>query len=139
MFKKILLAYDGSECAQHAADVAQELALKFAAEVLVLYAFHPIPRRWGDALADKAVEEENMEGKALIGGVIDRMREAGARVDGMVVEAVAHDAIIRQARMRQTDLIVIGSRGMGETTSYLMGTVSDKVVHRALCPVLVVR
>ncbi len=139
MFKNIVLAYDGSECARHAAEAAQELALKFQSHVVVLYAFHPIPRKWGDELAEKAVVEETMHGNILIGSIVERMKAAGVPVEGQVVEGMAHEAIPRVARMRDADLIVVGSRGLGETGSLLMGSVSDKVVHRATCPVLVVR
>ncbi len=139
MFKSILLAYDGSDCANHGAEIARELAGKFDSLVLVVYAFHPIPRHWGDDLAEKAVAEEMTRGQILLGGVLERLKQSGVRVESHIVEGMAHEAITKMARAHNVDLIIIGSLGMGERTSYLMGTVSDKVVHRATCPVLVVR
>ncbi len=139
MFKNILVAYDGSDCANQAAQTATEIATKFGAQVLVLYAFHPIPRHWGDSLREKAVNEEVVQGNLLVNNVVDRIRRSGVQVEGQVVEGMPHEAITKIARMRSIDLIIIGSNGMGETASYLLGSVSDKVVHRALCSVLVVR
>ncbi|MGB8647888.1 MAG: universal stress protein [Anaerolineae bacterium] len=139
MFKNILVAYDGSDCANQAAQTAGEIASKFGGEILILYAFHPIPRHWGDTLREKAVSEEITQGNLLVNNVVDRLRAAGVHVEGQVVEGMPHEAIAKMARRRNIDLIVIGSNGMGETASYLLGSVSDKVVHRAACSVLVVR
>ncbi len=49
------------------------------------------------------------------------------------------EAIVNLARLRNCDLIVMGSRGLGTFKELLLGSVSDKVVRRASCPVLVVR
>jgi nucleotide-binding universal stress UspA family protein len=43
MYKKILIAYDGSAHSQHALDCAQDLAQKYAAQLILVHAFHPIP------------------------------------------------------------------------------------------------
>jgi nucleotide-binding universal stress UspA family protein len=47
MFQNILLAYGGSEGAQHAAKYAEELANKSVSRVVVVYAFRPVPRTLG--------------------------------------------------------------------------------------------
>ncbi len=71
MFKKILLAYDGSECADQAAKYAAELAKQFEGKVTVLYAFHPIPRGWDAKLAHEAREADITQGKASISAVVE--------------------------------------------------------------------
>ncbi len=139
MFKNILLAYDGSECANHAADVAGELAKKFDSHIMALYAFRPIPKQWSAPLREQALEQEITQGKMLLGGVVERLEKAGVRVESRILEGLEHDVIVKTARAHDMDLIVIGSRGTDETTSFLLGSVTDRVVHRARCPVLVVR
>jgi nucleotide-binding universal stress UspA family protein len=138
MFSKILLAYDGSETAQKAADYAAAIAARFDATILLLYAYHPAPRQWSEALRARAREEEAGEANMLLGKCADRLRKQGVRVDCDIVEGLPHEAILRTARVRESDLIVIGSAGLGAATP-LLGSVSDRVVHRAHCPVLVVR
>ena len=139
MFRKILLAYDGSETAQKAADHAAALATAFDATILLLYAYHPVPRHWSEALRAKAIQEEASEANMLLGKEAERLRAQGARVECEMVEGLAHEVILRAARMRDCDLIVIGSTGLGSASTFLLGSVSDRVVHRAHCPVLVIR
>ena len=49
------------------------------------------------------------------------------------------DRIVSVAKDEKSDLIVMGSRGLGGWNSYLLGSVSDGVLHHAHCPVLIVR
>jgi nucleotide-binding universal stress UspA family protein len=139
MFENILLAYDGSDCAQHAADYVKELALRFGSQVDVVYTFGPIPRGWGDPVVQPAIEAETNQGTAIIRDALDRLKSAGVNAEGQVIEGLAADVIIHRMQHDQSDLIVIGSRGWGQTTSFLLGSVCDKVVHSASCPVLVVK
>ncbi len=49
-FRKILLAYDGSELVHHTLDCARDLAHQSNAQVILVHAFHPIPKEWGKPL-----------------------------------------------------------------------------------------
>jgi nucleotide-binding universal stress UspA family protein len=60
-------------------------------------------------------------------------------VKSVIVRGPAAFEIVRVAEEEAADLIVIGSRGWGGFRSLLLGSVSDAVLHRARCPVLVVR
>jgi nucleotide-binding universal stress UspA family protein len=58
--------------------------------------------------------------------------------DILTVEAAAADAIIDQADTGKHDLIVVGSRGRGDATSIVLGSVSHAVLHHSRVPVLIV-
>lgn len=139
MFKRILLAFDGSESAQHAAECAEQLACKFKSHIDVVYAFGPIQHGIDDSLHEALTKEKRNEGEAVIGNLLATLDCAGIRASGHVLEGLAAEVILEQALRCSNDLIVIGSRGLGQAGEFLLGSVSDQVVHDATCPVLVVK
>jgi len=143
MFSKILLATDGSDHALASAQVAATLAKKFSADLLVVTIFalptsvRPFPPIVGlDLDVDKAAIERGQE---------DILTRTGRVLDAQKVSytpwmEIGHPAatIIRVAEEEKCDLIVLGSRGLGGVMRFLLGSVSDAVVHHAHCPVLIV-
>jgi nucleotide-binding universal stress UspA family protein len=61
------------------------------------------------------------------------------QVEKILVEGHAVQEIVRTAKEGHFDLIVIGARGISKIREILLGSVSDAVIHHALCPVLVVK
>ncbi len=139
MFKNILLAYDGSESAQHAAAYAEELACKFKSHLDVVYAFTPIPHGMDDSLRKARIEAEINAGDALLGNILATFVCEGIIACGHVLEGLPGNIILEQAREYSNDLIVMGSRGLGRTERFLLESVRDRVMHDATCPVLVVK
>lgn len=139
MIHRILLAYDGSECANHAAAYAGELAVKFGADLLVVYAFHHVPRSWAASLVENALQAERRQGEALVGAIVEELHAKGIRAEGHVVEGPAAQAILQTARTFDIDTIVLGSRGLGQATASLMGSVSEQVARGSHCPVVIVK
>jgi nucleotide-binding universal stress UspA family protein len=139
MFKHILLAYNGSESARHAAKYAEQLACKFKCQIDVVYAFGPIQHGMDDSLRQAHIQEEINAGDALIGNLLATFECAGIITCGHVLEGLPADVILAQAHDDSNDLIVIGSQGLRQPEGYLLGSVSDRVVHDADCPVLVVK
>ncbi len=139
MFKNILLAYDGSECAQQAAECAGEIALKFSGQVTVVYAFHPVPRGWDPALAEQARTKDVTQGNASVSAVAEQLKAKGIKAQGEVIEGLPAETIVKYARAHKNDLVIIGSQGPAPATSFLLGRVSERVAHAAPCPVLIIR
>ena len=79
-----------------------------------------------DELSKKAVDNAVMEGK-----------KKGVRITGKVVNGHPADEIIKESK--KYDLIVMGSLGRSGMSHLLMGSVAEKVVRFAACPVLVIR
>jgi nucleotide-binding universal stress UspA family protein len=137
MFETILLAVDGSEHSAKAVDVAGDLARRYEGEVIVLHVReHEIT--WG---ADIDIETAT-EARALVDGVVRRLKDAGVNVRGEVVRVPLGQtprAILDMTQEEGAGLIVMGTRGLSDWGRLLMGSVAHKVVHLAEVPVLVVR
>jgi nucleotide-binding universal stress UspA family protein len=78
-------------------------------------------------------------GRRQLDRVIARARRAGVRVQGRLLEGVAADRIVRAARSERADVIVMGTHGRGGFAKLLLGSVAERVVATAPCPVLTVR
>jgi len=142
MFKRILLATDGSSHAEKALEYARDLALRDDAQVIVVHAFEPAsayPAYLGDLWGEQILARLVAAGRELVNEAAQELRQAGVDVIAEVREGPPADAILRVADVRQPDLIVMGSRGHGELASLLLGSVSHRVLAHTHTPVMVVR
>jgi nucleotide-binding universal stress UspA family protein len=139
MFKKILLATDGSPGAAKALEYARDLALRDGAQVIVVHAFEPLHRYLGEPWGKRVMGIHIAQGREVAGETALRLTEAGVDVVEEVLEGPPADAILRVVQVRQPDLIVMGSRGYGDMASLLLGSVSHRVLAHTHTPVLVVR
>jgi nucleotide-binding universal stress UspA family protein len=86
------------------------------------------------------VDELKFIGEHLLSKALQACRDKGIeKVQQRAEEGYAAETILEVAKETKADLIVIGSRGLGRLGEMLMGSVSDKVVHLASCPVTVVK
>ncbi len=139
MFKRILVAIDGSSHAKKALEYAQDLALRDDAQVIVVHAFEPVPTYLGEPWGNQIVTRHVAVGREVANEAAQKLQEAGVDIIVEVLEGPPADAILRVADVRQADLIVMGSRGHGELASLLLGSVSHRVLAHSRAPVLAVR
>ena len=140
LIKKILVPIDGSESSKKALEMALGIA-KAAGAVLtileVIEEFGPLPGYYEAAPAGtdrvKWVSEQRFE---KIHTILDN---TSVKWERKVAEGYAADVIIEIADKGKFDMIVIGSRGHSAVGRFLVGSVSDRVVHHAHCSVTVVR
>ena len=78
-------------------------------------------------------------GQKQLDALVAKAKAAGARVRGLLLEGTAADAIVRTARSKRADVIVMGTHGRTGFAKLLMGSVAQRVVGTAPCPVLTVR
>lgn len=137
MFRKILVAYDTSEQAEAAFAHGLELAARLQAELLVLSIARPPepPTRVElEAVLDHAREHYE--------AAFTRLRALAAQRGVAVRTAVevGHPAeqIVRVAERDHSELIVMGRRGKTQFQRWMLGSVSERVLRYAHCPVLVV-
>ena len=146
MFKKILVAVDGSEPANKALRVAADLAGKYDAEILILCVYrHYSPlesslsmvRPYEPDPPDKALNEFAQE---VIANAKTLIAEAGFdKAEGFVKRGQPARTIVKFAKDRDIDLIVMGSRGLGDIEGFLLGSVAHKVTSLAHCLCLTVK
>lgn len=136
--RRILLATDLSVASDAASVQALDLARSLNAELVVVSvidtATDPVTGLRGTRI-DRLREARLQAAQALVA----RGRHDGVRVNFLVWEGDPGEAIVEAATGEQVDMIVVGSHGRSGVGRMLLGSVSDFVVRRAPCPVLVVR
>jgi nucleotide-binding universal stress UspA family protein len=140
---RILLGFDGSEQSQRAAEWAARLAANGAAagdngQVTFLCVLTTLA---GSERIHDAVDPTLNLGDLRARLAVAERVAASAGVATEVVETAGNPAeeIIRAAEASDCDLVVLGAYGRGAIQRFLLGSVSDRVVRHAPCPVLVVR
>jgi nucleotide-binding universal stress UspA family protein len=137
---RILLATDGSESAELAGRAAADISNKTAAELHVVHVWTDVPP---PAYPSMSLENYSRLAKEEAGRLLRRQawnaRITGGRVAGQHLrEGQPAEEIIALAEELEVDLMVVGSRRMGRVKRLIAGSVSEGVVHRASCPVLIV-
>lgn len=140
MFEKILLAVDGSDHALHAARIAAELARTLnSTEFRIVVAYDFIPPYLGEPNMQYAIDARMEEAKTILDHAVKEVGKLPCDIHTELIEGSEAEAIINVANTRQSDVIVMGSRGHGTLAGLLLGSTSQKVVAHAPCPVLIVR
>ena len=140
MFDKILLAVDGSEHALNAARTAADLARAMKTnEVRIVAAYDFIPPYLGEPNMQYAIDARMESAKAIMQKAVDAVGDIPCEIHTEIIEGPVAEAIIEVAATRKSDVIVMGSRGLGTLAGLLLGSTSQKVVAHAPCPVLIVR
>jgi nucleotide-binding universal stress UspA family protein len=139
MFERILLAVDGSDHAVHAAKIAGELARCMKSELRVVVAYDPIPPYLGEPNLQGAINARLDDAQAILQKAVAAAGNVPGEVHTELIEGNPAEAVIEVARTRNSDVIVMGSRGLGRLAGLVLGSTSQKVVSHAPCPVLIVR
>jgi nucleotide-binding universal stress UspA family protein len=140
--KSILVPTDFSECSDQALAYGRAMAATFGATLHLLHVVQdPYTQPWaaeafpaplGDMLA-----QWQEQARARLEGLVPDNERAGVTVAVQV--GGPFQEIVAYAEAQHIDLIVIGTHGRGPLGHMLLGSVAEKVVRRAPCPVLTVR
>lgn len=140
--QNILVPSDFSECSDAAVRYGLELARKFDATVHLLHVVQdPMTMPWAaEGLAVpmlEVVEQWQKEAEERLKALVPPVDRGRVRVSSTV--ASPYPEILRFAGEQRIDLIVMGTHGRGGVSHLLLGSIAEKVVRRAPCPVLTVR
>ena len=150
MFKRILIATDGSKNGEKAAKAGIELAKLSGGKVIIVYVadigkympsagiISPFGGVSPDAI-DNVVASIREAGEKATLQVDELARASGVTSERLIVEGNPASEILRIAEDEKIDVIVMGSIGKTGLEKFLMGSVAEKVVHNSKLPVLIVR
>jgi nucleotide-binding universal stress UspA family protein len=137
-WQKILIATDGSKYSSAAAEKAINFTKSYGGELNILSIVDIPSTVYGEAPA--AVEEMVKKAKGYVEKVKQQADSAGVKAETIVREGEQADQVINKiAKEKGINTIVIGSHGRTGLKRLLMGSVAEKVIGYATCPVLVVR
>ena len=137
MFKRILVAVDGSPKSEKTITIALDLAERYDSSVTIVHVREYERYEGTDVDMGPPIPADE-----LVDQVVARFREKGIQTSGEIRRVSSGDTpqqIVEAAEAADVELIVLGSRGMSEFKSLLLGGVANKVVQHATCPVLLVR
>lgn len=140
--RRILFPTDFNPSAQHAQSYAVMLAERFSAELHALHVVpdpYPIPGPEGSwILTDDSIPKRTQEAELELAVRMDAALTANLKVVRTVAVGKPVPAIIEYAKEHAIDLIVMGTHGYTGLSHLLLGSVAEKVVRLATCPVLTV-
>lgn len=136
-FKRVLVATDGSASSAAGADHAVNIAASYGGELVALSVVDLPDEAFADApkLADQLLEKA----RGYVAAIKVKADAAGVPCAVATLEGTVFDVVTRVARERQAGLIVTGSHGRTGLQRLLLGSVAEKVIGYAPCPVLVVK
>ena len=139
MYQRILFPTDGSEGAEAALEHAIDHAVRYDASLEVLYVIEetlPVLDAGAPGVLD-ALEEH---GEEILDDVRARATAAGVEsIQASIAGGSPYRQILEHIEDREIDLVVMGTHGRRGVDRYLLGSVTEKVVRTADCPVLTVR
>ncbi len=136
-WKNILLATDGSKYSEIAADRAIGFAKSYGGEIKVVSVVD-IPAEFY-AEAPKAVEDLTRKAKGFVADVKKKAEASDIKTSTFVGEGDAYKVITDLAKKENADVIFMGSHGRTGLKKILMGSVTEKVIGYAPCPVLIAK
>lgn len=153
MYKHILVAFDGSEPSKHALDEGVVLANALGAKITILSVvprvmmpvfpdegFGAAPITAAQDLTDYQDKMKAIYSKSLEEAKMDIEKAfSNLELNTILMEGRPSSTIVEAAEEQDVDLIVIGSRGIGGITGWILGGTSRKVVESCTKPILVIK
>jgi len=140
--RKILIATDGSETANEAADFGIEMVGCSGAKIYAVYVIDITPYR--SVTLDKIWSKETLDEHEKAGyeatSYVEKIaKAAGTEVESRILKGNPAEKILSFAEDNGMDMIIVGSLGKGGYDRLILGSVSEKIIRHAKVPVLVVR
>ncbi|MEC5425947.1 universal stress protein [Virgibacillus sp. C22-A2] len=139
MYKKVLLASDGSQHAKRAAENAINITACGSDSTLEVLYVVDADKAKSDVLNNWNAIDVNDSRKVQMEEVDRLAKEAGVKYEIKILHGEPGPSIVDYANKNDADIVVVGSRGLNGLQEFVLGSVSHKVAKRANCPVLIVK
>jgi universal stress protein A len=142
--RRILHATDFSKASARALNEAVRLAKQNRAELLIVHVIEPTPYVAdegfsGAEIYTKLEDIAERDAKASMSKLLGRLKKSNIKARGLLLKGFAHDQIVKAAKSKKANMIVIGTHGRTGLSKLFMGSVAGKVISLATCPVVTVR
>jgi universal stress protein A len=143
-YRRILHPTDFSVASRPAFQEALALARANKARLTILHVIAPFAPSLGEGYVPPRTWESieiqvRSQAQRELAKLVARARKAGVRATSLLQEGPAADRIVRAARAQRADLVAMGTHGRSGLARLVMGSVAERVVGSAPCPVLTVR
>jgi nucleotide-binding universal stress UspA family protein len=143
--RRIFVPIDFSDSSKRALDYAIDLGRTLGADLTILFVAEPIYFATpGDLYGTSAnlgmlLDEQRRGARCELKKLAARLEKRGVNAKTVLGSGVPHEVIVATAKARKADLIVMATHGRGGLSHMLMGSVAEKVVRSATCPLLTIR
>ncbi|MDJ0757371.1 MAG: universal stress protein [Ardenticatenaceae bacterium] len=145
MLRKILVPLDGSDLAEQAISTAVEIAKKAKADIVFLKVLEteeilvpdylampmPLPSQW--------VEDQLKNAEEYLNNAVNFYGQPGVTISTTIIEGDPAGVILDTSAEQEFDMIIMSSHGYSGLQRWILGSVTEKVLRHAVCPVLVIR
>lgn len=138
--KRILLPVDGSPGCQKAFDMAENLAKKYDGTVTVLYVYDMAKLPYEvefSSYIDKFNKTDANE--KMLQDIVELFKSDGIKANSILLKGDPASEIIDESETGKYDVVIMCTHGMSTGKRFLMGSVTNKVIHHIKIPILVVR
>ncbi|MDQ5869241.1 MAG: universal stress protein [Thermoproteota archaeon] len=141
MFSKILVPVDGSDISYRALDTALFLSERLGSKITAIHVMEQVPTVYiqSQKLLDELLEAHKNESQKILDKCSSIATQKGIVINTTLFEGNPASTILEFSQREKYEVIIIGSRGMGHFKELVLGSVSSKILHHSLCPVLLIR
>lgn len=142
MFKRILVPTDASEYSRRALKMALELAQSVQAEVVLLHVSYTPQAYWGYTISygiTVTQEQLDQNGELALDATMTGIDSEQVVIHKRVESGHPVTIILEQIKKENIDLVIMGSHGYGAIAGSVLGSVSQRVLQKASCPVLIIK
>ena len=137
--QRFLVPVDGSAHSLAAVRYAVKLVRQLTGDIVLLHCHKPFPITLGEPYFQRAITKIAEKSEELLTPFRELLSQSDIKHEVRILEGPAAEKIASVARIEQCEMIIMGSRGLGDLKGLVLGSVAHRVLHSAPCPVLVIR